>query len=311
MHSQHQLEALRTAIPYIRAFKGRIFVIKLGGALCEPGRTLDHLVEQLALLYQLGVKLIVVHGGGEQANALGERLGVKPKLFAGRRITDADTLEVVQMAFAGTVNTNLLAAFRKAHVPGVGLSGLDGELLAVTKRPVQSASDPRTGESRDVDFGFVGDIDDVNTRVLHQQLDGGFVPVVCSLAADSAGQIYNVNADTVAARIAVAIEAAKYFLVSNVDGVMRDVRDPSTLQSYLDLAELRELIDCGAIGDGMLPKLAACISALEGGVPRVHIINGTAQDTLLGEVFTNEGCGTLLVKSREANNEVAPSAADP
>lgn len=311
MHSQHQLEALRTAIPYIRAFKGRIFVVKFGGALCEPGRTLDHLVEQLALLYQLGVKLIVVHGGGEQANALGERLGVKPKLFAGRRITDADTLEVVQMAFAGTVNTNLLAAFRKAHVPGVGLSGVDGELLAVTKRPVQSASDPCTGESRDVDFGFVGDIDDVNTRVLHQQLDGGFVPVVCSLAADSAGQIYNVNADTVAARIAVAIEAAKYFLVSNVDGVMRDVRDPSTLQSYLDLAQLRELIDCGAIGDGMLPKLAACISALEGGVPRVHIINGTAQDTLLGEVFTNEGCGTLLVKSREANNEVAPSVADP
>ena len=113
MHSQHQLEALRTAIPYIRAFKGRIFVIKLGGALCEPGRTLDHLVEQLALLYQLGVKLIVVHGGGEQANALGERLGVKPKLFAGRRITDADTLEVVQMAFAGTVNID-----RRRHRAG-------------------------------------------------------------------------------------------------------------------------------------------------------------------------------------------------
>lgn len=296
MQLQSNLKALRTAVPYIRAYKGRVFVVKVGGRLCEPGRVLDNIVDQLALLHQLGIRLVVVHGGGEQASALGARLGVRPEVFAGRRVTDDATLEVVKMAFAGTVNTNVLAALRRAGVAAVGLSGVDGGLLCARRRPVQTVTDPSTGASREVDFGHVGDIVQVRADVLRHLLAAEHVPVVCPLAADEAGHVLNVNADTVAARIALEIGAAKYFLLTQVDGVLGDARDPATLQSYLDLEQLAALIRAGAVSGGMLPKLAACAEVLRGGVPRVHIINGTVPDTLLGEVFTNEGCGTLLVE---------------
>ena len=307
MHVQANLKALRVAVPYIRAYKGRVFVVKLGGQLCAPGRVLRNLVDQLGLLYQVGIKLVVVHGGGEQANTLGERLGVKPNIFAGRRITDDQTLEVVKMAFAGTVNTDLIATFRQASVPAVGLSGVDAGLLTVHKRPPRSVTDPASGETREIDFGHVGDIAEVDVKPLRHLLAGDYVPVICALAADAGGDVMNVNADTIAARLAVEIGAAKYFLVTNVDGVLRDPNDPTTLQSYLDLGQLDELIQSGVVGGGMLPKLAACTDALRGGVPRVHIINGTVADTLLGEVFTNEGCGTLLVEKRE---DAVPAAVE-
>lgn len=304
MHAN--LKALRTAIPYIRAYKGCVFIVKIGGQLCQPGPALENLVEQLALLYQVGIRIVLVHGAGDQANALAARLNVPQRLFAGRRITDDATLDVVKMAFAGTANTDLVAALRKAHLPGVGLSGVDGNLLIARRRPPQSATDPSTGETREIDFGHVGDIEHASADLLRHLLARDYVPVVCSLAADAAGRVLNVNGDTVAARLAIAIDAAKYFLVTQVDGVMRDVRDAATLQSHLDLNDLEGLIASGAIAGGMLPKLAACREALLGGVPKVHIINGTKPDTLLAEVFTNEGCGTLLVRRR---NEPAPAGA--
>jgi acetylglutamate kinase len=312
MNLQSNLKGLRTAIPYIRAYKGSTFVVKLGGQLCRPARVLDNLVDQMALLYQLGIRLVVVHGGGEQASLLSERLGMTPEIFAGRRITDDATLEVVKMAFAGTVNTDLVAAFRKVSVPAIGLSGLDGGLLVASRRPVQSVRDPASSQTRAVDFGHVGDVVSVNPAPLRHLLTGEYVPVVCSLAADDAGSILNVNADTVAARLAIATGATKYFLITAVDGVMRDVADPTSLVPHLDLAQVETLTRSGLIRGGMLPKLAACGEALRGGVQRVHIINGLVPDTLLGEVFTNEGCGTLLVEScasGAAANEPLPVTA--
>jgi acetylglutamate kinase len=300
MHAQHRLEGLRTAIPYIRAYKGQVFVVKLGGRLCDSGPGLDNLVDQLALLYQLGIKPVVVHGGGDQVSALSERFGLRPQIVAGRRITDDQTLEIAKMVFAGTINTNLVAAFRKSVVPAVGVTGIDGGLVTVVKRPTQPWTDPSTGETREVDFGHVGDITGVRAGVLEHMLAGGYVPVIGSLAADRDGQVYNINADTLAARIAIELKAAKYFLFTTVDGVLRDVNDPRTLHSYLDLEELDSLVQSGVISGGMLPKLAACKAALEGGVPRVHIINGLTPDALLAEVFTNEGCGTLIVARRES-----------
>jgi acetylglutamate kinase len=295
MHVHERLQTLRTAIPYIRAYKSRVFVIKFGGRLCEPGKVLDHLADQIALLYQVGIRVVIVHGGGEQATALSKRLGQTPNIVAGRRVTDDQALEIVKMAFAGTVNTDVVAALRRAHVPAVGLTGIDGGMLIARRRPLQRITDPSRGETTDVDFGHV--------NVLTQALDGGFVPVVCALAADAAGNVLNVNADTIASRIAVEIDAAKYFLVTTVDGVLHDRNDAGSLQTYIDLDGLTELIESGAIAGGMLPKLAACSDALRGGVSRVHIINGLTPDTLLGEVFTNEGCGTLIVEKRKAASE--------
>jgi len=300
--------ALRTAIPYIRAYERRVFVIKLGGALCAPGPALDHLVAQAALLYQLGIRVVLVHGGGPQMAEIGGRLGIEPDIVAGRRVTDAATLELAKMVFAGTVNTNLLCSFRQIAIPAVGLSGIDTGLITVCKRPVRSVTDPSTGRTRDVDFGFVGDIERVDVSVLRHLLDGGYVPVVASLAADESGQAYNVNADTVAARLAIAIQAAKYFSVTGVDGVMDDVDNPATLHSYLDVAELETLIGRGVVGGGMLPKLAACVEALRGGVPKVHVVNGRATDAILGEVFTNEGCGTLIVERKRGADDATGAA---
>lgn len=308
MHLQHNLKALRIAVPYIRTYHGRVFVVKLGGGLCTPGRVLDNLVDQLALLTQLGIKLVVVHGGGEQVNTLSRRLGIQPDVFAGRRITDAETLEVVKMGLAGTVNTDIVAAFRKTGVNAVGLSGVDAGMVEARKRPRQRIRDPNRGETREVDFGHVGDVMRVDATALHHLLTKDLVPVICSLAADKQGNVLNINADTVAARIAVELQAAKYFLVTNVDGVLRDPDDPGTLQPYLDLEELDDLIEQGVVGGGMLPKLAACTDALRGGVQRVHVVNGTATDSLLGEVFTNEGCGTLLVARREINKQASAPA---
>jgi acetylglutamate kinase len=296
MPTQSTLAALRTAIPYIRAYKGQVFVVKLSGRLCD-GPPLANLVDQLALLSQLGIRIIVVHGGGDQVTALSQRMGLVPEIVGGRRVTDAETLEVAKMVFAGTVNTNLIAAFRAASVPAVGLTGCDGGLATVVRRLPKTITDD-SGEQRTVDYGFVGDITRVNPAVLEHLLQGGYMPVVASLAADIAGQIYNINADTLAAGVAIATKAAKYFLLTTVDGVMSDVHAPASLHSYLDLAQLDELIRQGVITGGMLPKLAACREALQGGVPRIHIVNGAVPDTLLSEVFTNEGCGTLIVAQR-------------
>jgi acetylglutamate kinase len=293
------LSALRIAMPYIRAYRGKVFVVKLGGNLCRPGPVMNNLADQISVLHQLGIKVVVVHGGGPQATELSRRLGIVPDIVAGRRITDADALEVAKMTFAGVINADLVAALGGAKTPAIGISGIDAGLVVVHRRPVQSITDPSTGSTREVDFGFVGDVDYLNTKPIEHLLDGGFVPVVASLAADLSGQIYNVNADTLAASLAVEMRAAKYFLVTTVDGVLGDVNDPHTLYTFLDIAEVESLVQSGCISSGMLPKMAACLSALRGGVPRAHIVNGRTPDTLLHEVFTNEGCGTLIVAQHE------------
>lgn len=297
-----RLEMLRTAIPYIRAFKKRVFVIKLSGALCREGETLRNLVDQIALLDQLGIRVVVVHGGGEQADALSKRLDVSIQRVDGRRITDNGALEAVKYAF-GAINTDLVAAFRAGHVWAVGLSGADGGLLQAERRPPQRLG--HGPDAKTVDFGHVGDVTEVDVDVLTTLLNGGYVPVVAPLACDAQGRLLNINADTIAARIAIAIKAAKYFVLTGVDGILRDVSDARTLESYLDLTDLARLTESGVISGGMLPKIAACRTALLGDVERVHIINGTRRDTLLSEVFTNEGSGTLIVRQREAGSESA------
>lgn len=299
MQTRERLLALRAAVDYLRAYQGQIFVMKLGGRLCEPGKALDSLAEQLALLHQLGIRVVVVHGGGEQTSRTCRRLGIEPRIVAGRRITDEATLDVAKMMMAGTVNTDLLAALQRAGAPAVGISGVDGGLLKAARRPVQRVNDPDTGESRLIDFGLVGDIESVQPQLLTHLQAGGYLPVVCSLAGDGAGGVLNINADTVAAQLAVVVKAAKYVLVSTVDGVLSDAQNPATLLTQLDVADLDALIERGAITGGMLPKLAACRAALSGGVPRVHVINGLTPDAILAEVFTNEGCGTLIVPRRD------------
>lgn len=287
---------LRRALPYIRLFKGATFVIKVGGVPCADPEVLRDLAEQVGVLTAVGIRVVVVHGGGPQATALAHRLGVQTPMVGGRRVTDAAGLEVVTMALNGTINTAVLAAFRSAEVPAVGLSGIDGGLIHARRRP------PRTmeveGRPTEIDFGWVGDIVDVNVEVLDRLLDGGFVPVVSPLCADEGGQVLNINADTVASAIARALGAEKLVFLTDIPGLLENAADSRSLVSYVDLPGVDEMAQRGAITGGMLPKVAAAREALGGGVARVHMVGYRVRSGLLREVFTNEGAGTLMVRDQ-------------
>lgn len=286
---------LRKAIPYLKAFTGKSFVIKLGGELLDTPTAVTRIIEQLSILSLMGVRIILIHGGGKHATALGERLGVTSEFVSGRRVTSAAMLEVAKMSFAGELNTEILAAFFQQGVRAVGLSGIDGGLIQAQKRPVTTLKD-ENGDEREVDFGFVGDILRIDPSILHHVLLGGYVPVICSLAADSNGQVLNINADTVASRIAAEVKAVKLIILGTVDGVLRDIKDPTTLYTTLTATQSQELLDSKVAQAGMIPKLSTALDALSRGVQRVHIINGLKEDSILQEIFTNEGCGTMITQ---------------
>lgn len=289
--------SLKNALPYIKAFRDRLFVIKLGGELCEDSKSIDQIVEQLSLLHLIGIKLVLVHGGGKQATELGDKLGVPSEFVSGRRVTSAEMLEVAKMSFAGKLNTDIIAAFKKAGIPAVGMSGIDGNLVKARRRPPTKITDDKDGAEREVDFGFVADIDSVQTDVLHHLFSGGYVPVICSLGSDEAGQILNINADTLASRIAASSGAIKLIVLGSVDGVLRDLKDPNTLYSVLNANDVQSLIRDKVVSGGMIPKLSTSLDAISRGVPKVHIVSGTRPNSVLQEIFTNEGSGTMIVPS--------------
>ena len=292
------IAGLKGALGYVRAYRGKTFVVKAGGEVSGDARARHALAAQVGLLHSLGIRCVLVHGGGPQATALAQRLGIPPTIVGGRRVTDDAQLAVAKMAFAGTVNVDLLAALRQCHVRAVGLSGVDAELLTASRRPPREVSGD-DGVLRLVDFGHVGEIERVDVSVLETLLSAGFVPVVSSLAGDGDGNVYNVNADTVAEKIAIALAAAKLLVLTGAPGVLRDPSDPSTVVSFADGAELSALLRSGAISGGMRPKVEACVRAAEGGVERTHILDGRTPDALLLEVFTGAGCGTMIVRGKE------------
>ena len=289
------VQALQSALPYIRLYRGRLFVVKIGGAICGDLVALADLAKQVSVLSEFGIRVVLVHGGGPQTTALSNRLGFPTRFAAGRRITDENVLEVAVMTMNGTVNTAILSACRAAGISAVGLSGLDAGLVRATRRgPVTKEVD---GEPTTIDYGLVGDVVRIEPAVLRCLLEAGMLPVVSPLSADDSGQVLIINADTVAASIAASLSAEKLVFVTDTPGLLSDAANPSSLVSYVDLKGLETLISRGAVGGGMLPKLAAAMGALEAGVGRVHMVGYRARSSLLVEVFTNEGAGTLIVKS--------------
>ena len=280
------VDFLRQALPFINKFKGKIFVIKIGGDVAEERDHLNGFCEEVALCAQVGIQIVLVHGGGKQATDFSEKLGLKPVIVEGRRVTDDTALDVVKMVFAGKINVEILSSLRRAGVRAVGLSGVDGNMLHATRRPPQNVG------GKIVDFGHVGDIGRVDVSLLRTLLAGDFLPVISSLACDDEGNIFNINADTVASKIAKAIEAEKLILVSDVDGILAEGKTLSRVSE----AELRRLLEDGTISGGMRPKVAAAVEALDVGVRSIHIINGMRPSTLLMEVFTDTGSGTMIVR---------------
>jgi len=298
------IRSLRSAAPYIRMYKGKTFVVKAGGGVFADPVAVRGLIEQIAILHYFGVRVVFVHGGGPQLTEITEALGVPTRMVQGRRVTDQRAIDATSMVLNGLINTKLLALCREMNIDAVGISGVDAAMIRAHKRaPVRLD----TGET--IDYGFVGDIDAVDTNVLTKLLDNGLMPVVSPLSADENGTLLNINADTVAASIGSALAAEKLLLCTGAPGILERVDDPSSIISYTDLAGLKRLREEKKIVDGMLPKAKAIEDAIRGGVRRVHVMSYKSPEGILAEVFTNEGAGTLIVADVNALTQAEQQSA--
>jgi acetylglutamate kinase len=290
------IRALKNAAPYIRMYKGKTFVVKAGGGVFADTESTRVLIEQIAILHYFGVRVVMVHGGGPQTTEVAEALGITTRMVEGRRVTDEKSIEVTAMVLNGLINTRILGICRELNIDAVGISGVDAGLVHAHKRPPVKVES--IGEV--VDYGFVGDIDLVDTTVLKKLLDNGLMPVISPLSADDRGVLLNINADTVAAAIGATLAAEKLILCTGAPGILGDVKDPGSLISYTDVAGLKRMREEGLIVDGMLPKAKAIEEAIRGGVRRVHVVSYKDPEGILGEIFTNEGTGTLIVPDIKA-----------
>jgi acetylglutamate kinase len=280
-----RVRILSEALPYIQQFAGRRIVIKYGGAAMKDPVLKDQVIRDIIFLACVGIRPIVVHGGGPEINAWLSKIGIEPQFKNGLRVTDAATMEVVEMVLVGKVNKELVSRINQAGGSAVGLCGTDGKLIVA--RPAEAGAG----------MGFVGDVNSVNPTVLESLISHGYIPVISSVAADETGQTYNINADTVAGEIAAAIGAEKLILLTDTAGILKDYHDPSTLIPKVDIPGARNLIDTGIVSGGMIPKVTCCIRSLAQGVRAAHIIDGRIPHALLLEIFTDSGIGSMIVGS--------------
>lgn len=271
------------ALPYIQRFNRKIIVIKYGGSAMVDEELKRNVIQDVVLLKLVGFKPIIVHGGGKEISRWVGKVGMEPKFVNGLRVTDADTMEVAEMVL-NKVNKELVTMIQSLGVNAVGISGKDGGLLNVEKKL-----------SKGEDIGFVGNIKNVNPKVLYDLLDNDFLPVVCPVGMDDDFNTYNINADDAACAIAEALNAEKLAFLTDIEGVYKDPKDPESLISELHVQEAIDLITNGNVGGGMIPKLQGCIDAIENGVSRVHIMDGRIPHCLLLEIFTNKGIGTAIL----------------
>lgn len=271
---------------YIRAYHGEIVVVKYGGgAMTEPALK-NALARDLALMKSVGIKPVLVHGGGPEITEMMERLKLPVKFVGGYRLTDAAAIDIVKMVLVGKINKELVGLVNSQGAPAVGLSGDDAMLIKATKKPAP------------VDLGFVGEVAKINTELINSLLDLDYIPVIASIGIGSQGESYNINADSVAAELAVALKAHHIIFLTNVDGIYRELGDHTTLLSEITAGHVARLLEKEEISGGMLPKIEACLRSLEGGVGWVHILNGTKPHAMLQEIFTRKGAGTMIVNDK-------------
>ena len=278
--NQERAEVLTQALPYIKKHSGKVVVIKYGGNAMTNEDLKMQVMEDIILLDAIGVKVVLVHGGGPDINELMDRLGKKPEFINGLRVTDRETAEIAQMVLAGKVSKDLVKLLQSGGGRAVGISGIDGKLLAAT--------------FKDESLGFVGEILEVNIGIVNDVLEAGYIPVISTIASDKEGNTYNINGDTAAAYIAGALGAERLIMLTDIRGVMMDKDDDNSLIPEITVSEARKLYDDGIISGGMIPKVECCISALEMGVNRVIIMDGRVPHSILMELLTDEGAGTMI-----------------
>ncbi|HLP91038.1 MAG TPA: acetylglutamate kinase [Nostocaceae cyanobacterium] len=280
-----RVQILSEALPYIQKFAGRTVVVKYGGAAMKDSALKDKVIRDIVFLSCVGLRPILVHGGGPEINSWLGKLGIEAQFKNGLRVTDAPTMDVVEMVLVGRVNKEIVALINQAGGMAVGLCGKDGNLITARSQG-------------DEGIGFVGEVSNINIKILETLSSNGYIPVVSSVAADETGQAYNINADTVAGEIAAALGAEKLILLTDTRGILTDYKDPSTLVPKVDIQEARQLITDGVVSGGMIPKVTCCVRSLAQGVKAAHIIDGRLPHALLLEIFTDIGIGTMIVGSQ-------------
>lgn len=280
------------ALPYIQKFAGKTIVVKYGGhAMVDPVLK-ESVMLDILLLHSVGIRPVLVHGGGPEINAMLKKVGIESQFVRGLRVTDAQTMEIAQMVLLGKLNTEMVALLNRFGGKAVGLSGKDAQLLLASKKPMQMLNGQ--GEMEEVDLGYVGEIQSVTPDIVKTLLDQGYIPVISPVASGEDGETYNVNADTAAGKIAEAIQADKLLLLTDVRGILRDVEDTDSLIPTISRTEVDTLVTEGVLKGGMLPKVECAVSALERGVNSVHILDGRLKHAILLELFTDGGIGTMF-----------------
>ncbi len=280
-----RVRILSEALPYIQQFHGRTVVIKYGGAAMKDSSLKAKVIRDIVFMASVGIRPIVVHGGGPEINTWLTKLNIEPQFKDGLRVTDSKTMDVVEMVLVGRVNKELVSLINQAGGRAVGLCGKDGDLITAKPRPTEDG------------VGFVGDVARIQPDLVSSLVEANYIPVISSVAGDITGQAYNINADTVAGEIAAALSAEKLILLTDTPGIMRDFKDPSSLISQLDIHQARQLVADGVVTGGMIPKVTCCVRSLAQGVRAAHILDGRMPHALLLETFSDMGIGTMMVAS--------------
>ncbi|HAE89212.1 MAG TPA: acetylglutamate kinase [Clostridiales bacterium] len=275
-------EVLTQALPYIKRYVGKIVVVKYGGNAMTSESLKEQVMEDITLLHLIGVKVVLVHGGGPEISSMMTKIGLKPTFVDGLRVTDKETVDVVQMVLAGKVNKSLVSYLESKGAKAMGISGIDGKLIVAKKKNEK--------------LGYVGEIEKINIKPVFDLLEKGYIPVVSTIATSEDGETYNINGDTAAAYVAGALSAKRLIMMTDICGVLRDKDDPSTLIPEIKASEAEELYKSGVISGGMIPKVECCFTAIKQGVKRVIIMDGRVPHSILMELLTDEGSGTMFVE---------------
>jgi len=286
---------LVNALPYIKKYYGQTIVIKYGGSAMVDKTARKQFIKDVVLMKYIGINPVIVHGGGPEINEMLQKIGKESKFIAGNRVTDGETVEIVEMVLSGKVNKGIVADINKYGGKAVGISGKDDNMILVRQKYIEEKSE-NSEETKKIDIGFVGEIENINTEIIKVLEKSDYIPVISSIGTDKNGQTYNINADYVAGEIAGKLNAGRMIFLTDVDGILLDYHDKQTLIDEIDVYHVNKLIEKGIINGGMLPKVNTCLKAIEKGVENVIILNGKLEHSLLLELFTEEGAGTLIKK---------------
>jgi acetylglutamate kinase len=283
----NKVEVLLESLPYIKEYSDRIVVVKIGGSMMENDSVIQSVLNDLILMKYVGIKVVLIHGGGKQISEMSTEKGIKTEFIDGLRVTSKDSMEIVKMVLIGNINTKIVSFLNKHGSIALGVSGNDASFIKCHKKEYKK-------NGKIIDLGFVGEIDSINSDFLNNMLDSGYIPVIATLGVDDKGNIYNINADTCAAEVTISLNARKMILLTDVDGIMGKSGKGNKLISKLTVDQCTDLLESGKISSGMIPKVIACIAALKSGAERTHILNGIKKHSILVEIFTDAGIGTMI-----------------